>query len=254
MKPAARFIVTLAILSSTCFGQVQQVSSKPQAAQLLSFLNDSPWGKTQTETDTSEMFFSPTRPGSGMPGGAQADPRAVREQQARNNERTGRGALNQAISVNYRVRFFSARPIREAFAKLFVLNNPNASAELVDDWKGFIERDFGPFIVITVNYDSEDGRLLGPAIQAFASSTKDTLKNNTYLERNDGKRVFLIDYRPPSSDGVGAKFVFPRLVESGPFLSTTNTFVRFVSDLPGNIKLNVKYDLRNMIFNDRLMY
>lgn len=211
-------LFTILFLALYAHGQLYPASVKATINDLNKTLNNSAWGKTQTETDTSEMFFSPTRPGSSLPAGAQANPGSVREQQSRNNERTGRGAYNQAVSVNYRIRFFSARPIREALAKLFVINNPTASAELLNDWKGFVDRDFGPFIVLTVSYDAEDGRMLGPAIQAFASSTADTLRTTTYLERNDGKRVFLSGYRPPSEDGIGAKFVFPRQVDGKPFL------------------------------------
>src|SRR5256885_9410045 len=40
-----------------------------------------------------------------------------------------------------------------------------------------------------------------------------SLKNVTYLERKDGKRLFLTDYRPPGSDGLGAKFFFTRIDE-----------------------------------------
>lgn len=235
-------------------GQAIPGSAKAQTDELLRILNDSPWGKTQTETNTSEMFFSPTRPGSAVPTGPQANPNAIRDQQARNNERSERGALNQALSVNYRIRFFSARPVREALAKLFILQNPNANAQILADWEGFVTRDFGPYIVITVDFDAADGRMLGPAIQSFGSSTKDSLKNKTYLERNDGKRIFLTDYRPPSNDGIGAKYVFPRMVDGKPFLSMTNGFVRFVSEMPGDIKLNMKFDVSRMIYNDRISY
>ncbi len=41
--------------------------SKKDAEKML---NDSPWGQTQTETDTSEMFFTPTNAGAGQIGPA----------------------------------------------------------------------------------------------------------------------------------------------------------------------------------------
>lgn len=240
------------VISATA--QPPSAAAKTQTEELLRILNDSAWGKTQTDTDTSEMFFSPTRPGAGTPAGTQPIPGAIREQQARNNERTERGAFNQAVSVNYRIRFFSAKPIREALAGLFVLQNPTAPKEIVADWQGFVNRDFGPFIVITVDFDAADGRMLGPAIQAFGSSTKDTLRNKAYLERNDGKRVFLIDYRPPSGDGIGSRFVFPRLLDGKPFLAMSSGFVRFVSEMPRDIKLNMKFDVSKMIYEDRISY
>ena len=103
----------------------------------------------------------------------------------------------------------------------------------VEDFEGlmqpFIDRDFSKYIVVIVTYDSTDGRFLGPAIQAFASATGETLKNNTYLERKDGKRLFLMDYRAPQSDGLGAKFVFQRAGEGGPFLTADSGTFRFYS-------------------------
>ena len=48
-----------------------------------------------------------------------------------------------------------------------------------------------------------------PAFQAFGSATVGTLKNQAYLERSDGQRLFVIDYKPPINDGLGTKFVCP---------------------------------------------
>src|SRR5262245_13298179 len=73
--------------------------SKKDAEKILS---DSPWSQTQVETDTSEMFYSPT-----------SDPRApgVRTTGTSGN-RQAQGATNQAVNVKYHIRFFSARPVR----------------------------------------------------------------------------------------------------------------------------------------------
>src|SRR6267154_1168044 len=67
--------------------------SKKDAEKMLA---DSPWAQTQTDTDTSEMFYSPTY----VPGSSRT-----------NNERAGSGAVNSAVDVKFHVRFFSARPI-----------------------------------------------------------------------------------------------------------------------------------------------
>lgn len=245
------------LLAAVCWlpidGQTD-AAEKRRNDSLLRILNDSPWAKTQTETDTSELFFSPTSRGSSLPLGGQTNSNNVREQQQRNNSRSERGAFNQAISVNYRIRFFSARPVREAMANLFAIQNPAANPALLREWESFVDRDFGQYIVVTVSYDAEDGRLLGPAIQGFAGATKDTLRNGTYLERNDGKRVFLLDYRPPSDEGIGARFVFPRMLDGKPFLTVNNNHVRFVSDVAPAIKLNMKFSVAEMVYQDRLSY
>jgi hypothetical protein len=81
-----------------------------------------------------------------------------------------------------------------------------------------------------------------------------TLKNVTYLERKDGKRVFPIDYYPPISDGLGAKFVFPRMVEERPFLEPGSGTLRFYCELTPQIKLNVTFKLTEMMYEGRLEY
>lgn len=43
-------------------------------------------------------------------------------------------------------------------------------------------------------------------------SARPDLKNNTYLSGKGGERVFIAQYLPPQKDNLGAKFVFPRLV------------------------------------------
>jgi hypothetical protein len=57
------------------------------------------------------------------------------------------------------------------------------------------------------------------------------LKDKVYLERKDGKRLALADYRPPGPDGMGAKFVFNRTLEGQPFLTPQSDNVRFSAQL-----------------------
>src|SRR5207253_5163626 len=78
-------------------------------------LDDSAWGQTQTDTDTSQMFFSPT-----------SDPnqRGVRGT-SNDTSRGAQGATNTEVHVSYHIRFFSAKPIRQAFARMIELKQPN---------------------------------------------------------------------------------------------------------------------------------
>lgn len=254
MKVAIAVFVSVAALVQVVSAQTNRDWVKMSSADALKILNDSPWGRTYTETDTSEMFFSPTSRGTSSLSGVQAPTVNVREQQARNNSRADRGALNQAVSVDYHVRFFSSRPIREALSRIVLLTHPEPGPQLIKQWQEFVERDFGEYVVVTVTCGSNDGRLLGPNLQAFDSATTGSIRNQTYLERTDGKRVFLIDYRPPGEDGLGAKFIFPRFLDGERFLISPKGTVRFVTDLGKETKLNVRFDLKEMVFNDRLDY
>jgi hypothetical protein len=166
--------------------------------------------------------------------------------------RADQGASNQAMSVNYHVRFLSAKPIRQAFARMIELQEKE-SKSVREQLGPFVERDFSEYIVVTVTFDASDNRFAGPVLQAFASATSGTLKTQAYLERSDGKRLFVMDYKPPINDGLGAKFVFPRMVDGQPFLTDTGD-VRFVAQLSDKITVNTKYKLHDMMYEGKLEY
>ena len=217
-------------------------------------LNHSPWGQTQTDTDLSEMMYTPTSGGTGAIGRSDASRGRTGTTQGINNNRADQGATNQAISVNYHVRLLSAKPVRQAFMRMLSLEQKNSSAELLEGLNAFVQRDFKDFIVVAVTLDSIDSRFSGPAMQTFATARIGTLKNATYLERKDGKRLFPIDYHPPTSDGLGAKFIFPRRVDEQNFLDEKSGTVRFYAEMASQLKLNVTFKVSDMIYNGKLEY
>jgi hypothetical protein len=248
-----KFIFSVLIIAIAVSAAISQ--EKPWAqwtkTEAEKVLNHSGWGQTQTETDTSEMFFSPTtQGGTSTPTGRvnQTDRQTV------NNSRVAQGANNQAIAVNYRVRLLSARPVRQAFMRVIELAQQKPDEELLSGLRAFVERDFKDFIVVAVAFDSTDGRYSGPPLQAFGSATVGTLKNKTYLERKHGKRLFLLEYQAPINDGLGAKFIFPRLVDETKFLKEDSGSVRFYSEVNNQIKLNVTFRMSEMLYNGKLEY
>ena len=245
MKRILILIVTVCALAFALAAQKKERPwtewSKKDAEKIL---NDSPWAQTQVETDTSEMFFreQPTPdPKTGGTGGGGV-------------ERDERGSLNQATEVKYRIRFFSARPVRRALARLALLNMGKPDAVAVERLRTFAEMQSNEKIIVSVSYESRDQRLGGPAMQTFASATAGTLKNSTYLERRDGKRVFLEQYVPPGKEGYGALFVFPRVVGEGPVITPDGGEVRFVSELSKKIKLDMKFKVSEMVQDGKLEY
>jgi len=226
--------------------------SKAEAEKILDY---SAWGKLQTDTDTSELFYTPTKPGTSSIGKSAASrSTATNSQQAVNNNRADQGAVNEAVSVNYHIRLFSAKPIREAIARIVVLNQDQRFEELAALMQPLVDRNFGPYVVITVAFDSNDGRALGPVLQAFSVATAETLKNKTYLERKDGRKLYLMDYRPPQADGLGAKFVFERAPAGKPFITENGGNFRFFAEVSDKIKLNVKYSIPELVYNGKLEY
>jgi hypothetical protein len=246
-----QFVLTLMLVCALSLLASAQKKYKPwnewNDKEATKLLNDSPWGQTQTETNTSEMFFSPTtRTGNSTASGSTNNTGGL----SGTNDRNTQGALNQAVNVNFRIRFLTAKPVRQAFARRLILQNPQAEAQL----KAFAEQSSSEWIVVAVDYDGSDQRFTGRVMQAFNSANLGMLANVTYLERKDGKRIFLQDYKAPQADGLDAKFVFPRTYEEKPFVTEDSGYVRFYSEIGREIKLNMRFKVAEMIYDGRLEY
>jgi len=243
MKTVACFYLLLisCLIGSTLTIHGQKTSeawtawSKKDAEKVLTA---SPWAQTQVETDVTEMFYSPTSQNRGAPNSA------ARAQQ---------GATNQEVNLSYHVRFFSARPIRQALARLYQLQRQPKEDEL-KGLQTFANAVPAKVIIVTVTYESSDGRTAGRVMQAFESAITATLKNKAYLERKDGARVFLEEYVPPGKDGFGARFIFPRMYQERPFITDNAGEVRFYAELADFMKLNRRFSVAQMKYNDQLEY
>jgi len=232
-----------------------QKAGKPwtewDAKEVKKTLDSSAWGQVQTETDTREMTYSPT------PTASSGSTRGMEE-----------GVNNQATSTSYHIRFLSARPIREATIRDIELKQKKPAN---DQMKAFIDNKlFDQYIVVSVNFEGKDGRATGRDIQAFGGANVGVLKNQTYLERKDGKRLFLTEYKAPGSDGLGAKFYFTRMDEGKPFITAETGTVRFYSEIPSAprpdtnstgssqmvnvLKLNMRFKTADMMYNGKLEY
>jgi hypothetical protein len=237
-------LVLAAIGVETVTGQKQPKSwkewSKKDAEKILS---DSPWSHLQVDTDLSEMFYQPT-----------TDARTSGGRAPNANSRLEQGATNQETKLTYGIRFFSARPVRQAFIRMIQLQKRDLEPDVVDRMNKYAELPSTDSIIIAVTIEGTDKRSLGKAMQVIESAATGTLKNTTYLERNDGKRVFLEEYLPPGKDGFGARFIFPRMVDERPFLSTDFNDVRFVSEFGTTIKLNMRFKVSDMMLDGKLEY
>jgi hypothetical protein len=134
------------------------------------------------------------------------------------------------------------------------LQRPEMSAEKVAEIRTFVDRDFGDYVVVTVNLDGTDKKRLVPAMQEINTADASVLKTTTYLERKDGKRVALMDYRAPTQDGMGAKFVFPRMLDGKPFLDVNSGEMRVYIELGKTIKLNRRFKVADMVYDGKLEF
>jgi hypothetical protein len=259
-KPQTKFVTALTVMLAL-------VSVAPVIAQkhktpwmelprkdAEKILNESPWSHTQIDTDTSEMFYSPTKQGTPSVARSSATTGKVSDQQSVNDNRADRGAVNQAVNIKYRICFLSAKPVRQAFARMVLSSQPKSDDNLLTQLQSFVDRDFSPYIVIAVSIEANDQRFSGPIMQDINSANTGSLKNTTYLEREDGKRLFLISYIAPIQDGLGAKFIFPRSENGEFFLTAKNDSVRFVAEFNDSFKLNMRFKVSDMMFDDKLEY
>ena len=210
-------------------------------------LNDSAWGQTQSEgsaaSSASQQSSAITSTGAA-------------KSESTNMAAAGRvesGQAKPSTLVKYHVSFLSAKPVRAAFARKVLLGQTQPNEELANQLQAFVDRSFADYIVVTVALEVEDQKMAGPLVRMFGSATTEALQKSVYLERKDGKKLFLMEYRAPTGDGMGAKFIFQRVVEGQPFLAE-NDNVKFVAELNEKMKLNTRYKLSDMLYDGKLEY
>ena len=240
IKHASILSVAVSLLSLP-LGAAVQWEKKPHTEwsdkEVQKVLNDSPWARTQVFTNPTPLFNQGVtgRQGAGVPPPPQ--PAA-------------------ATHVNFRIRFFSAKPIRQAIGRMMELQQKQPiSEELAAHLKSLASGEFLELIVITVSVDSKE---VGANVQQAASllRTRGTgeLKNSTFIETRGGHRVFLQEYQPPRADGLGARFIFPRLVDGEPFITPDSQEIHFVTELSSDYRLNMRYKIKEMMYEGKLEY
>ncbi|HXG91860.1 MAG TPA: hypothetical protein VNN73_05750 [Blastocatellia bacterium] len=184
--------------------------------ETMKLLNNSPWCQTQSFTDTTRTA-STTRSGAGQT-----------------------TAIAETITVNFRVRFLSAKTVRQAISRYMELQQKEKlSEQMAVRLKAFASADFPDFVVVTVTVDSDRAsNMLQEANSLLTRLTTAQLKNNTYLQASGGERVFLQEYQPPRNDGLGARFVFPRTVDGKPIIASDAGEIVFHAELSGGSALN----------------
>lgn len=204
-------------------------------------LNDSAWGQTQLETKEAESASAAiTNTGSS------------RTMVPRDASKDSPGAITSYLK--YYVRLLSAKPVRQAIVRKLILDSPDMDAARKEQLKTFAEATTSDFIVVAVVAEAKDGSIARDASQAFETATFTSLKDSTYLERRDGQRVLLADFKAPVADGLGAKFVFPRTLNNQPFLSAESGQLKFFSQLSKKIKIEARYRVADMLYEGRLEY
>jgi len=243
MNHSKRFLVVsipllLLLFSLSASGQWDK---KPQAEwtekDALKVLNDSPWGRTQTFTSPMEQYRGPT---------------------------TGRQGVSQstsnlppnALHLNFRVRFLSAKPIRQALSRMMELKvKGGVKDDVAEQLKQFASGEFLEIIVVSVSVDAEDtGANVQQALGLLSQGSTAKFKNNSFLEVKGGKRMFIQEYQPPRPDGFGARFIFQRIVDDKPFITPESEEIHFVAPLSDVYRLDRRFKTKDMMYEGKLEY
>ncbi|HEY8204074.1 MAG TPA: hypothetical protein VIF81_05045 [Pyrinomonadaceae bacterium] len=228
------FLLALSLsLSVVTSGQWQKKPYKDWSEkEALAVLNSSPWGQTQIYTDTSHMFD---------------EGRRVLSNEKREIE---------VPEIRFRIRFFSSKPIRQATSRLVeLMQKGQLSKQLAAQLDGLANADFPDYIIVTVTTETgQAGSLMGIAASLLDRQSTANLQNNTYLSVKGGKRVYLSEYQAPRKDGLGARFIFPRIVDGKPFITSASDEVLFFSDLNDGPELSMRFKIKDMMFNGSLEY
>lgn len=246
MRRISPACLLLLLFLTAVVAQKQKPWTEWSEKEVARILNDSPWGQTQTEMKEEAPSASSAITSVMAPGAAN-----------RNLSNAGRDESGQPkadTSVRFRGRLLSAKPVRAAFARMLLLMKQQPDEQLTAQLDGFVNRDFADYVVVALNVEAADQRIASRAMQLLTEATAEALKEKVYLERKDGKRLTLADYRPPGPDGMGAKFVFKRKPEGQPFLTAESDSVRFVALLNEKVKLNFRYKVSDMMYEGNLEY
>ncbi len=164
------------------------------------------------------------------------------------------------IYSTFFVRFLSASPIRQALVRLQQIQrgydrmDTSARSDFDSVTARLLDPDLARWIVLTVNFRSNDPDTERSVKQFFQSQSFETIKNRVHLSTTRFPQLEISAYYPPQGDAIGAKFVFPREVDSVQVLSDQDKTVTFQLDPVGiDSDLIVDFSLELMKVNGELV-
>jgi hypothetical protein len=226
------FGVLLALMAGSAASWItQEPFSKWSMNKAVQVLNVSPWAKQETFTRVISGV------GSGISG-------------------------EKEIFNTFYVRFLSARPIREAYARVQQIQHgydkmsPEEKAQFETAQTPNLDLDVSRWIVLSISFRSNDPNEESMVRRFFQSETVKTLKTKVYLSTPSCPQVELSAYFPQREESVGAKFVFPRDVNGVPVLTKESSDITLeLIDVPGtNARLRSTFAVKPMIVGDQLIF
>lgn len=199
-------------------------------------LNDSPWARTQS-------FDSPL----------EGYKQGISGRQGTSTSTTARPP--EASHVFFRVRLFSAKPVRQALSRSIELKQKGGvKGEMAEQLKQFATGEFLEYIVVAVTSDASDAGSNAQQAAALLRRNNAELKNTTFLEIKGGKRIFLQEFQPSGPDGFGARFIFQRLIDGKPFITPESEEIHFVAPLSDTYRLDRRFKVKDLMYEGKLEY
>jgi hypothetical protein len=200
-------------------------------AKAVEVLNSSPWARHETFTRVVGGV------GSGVAG-------------------------EKEIYNRFYVRFLSARPIREAYARIQQIQNgydrmsPEEQGRFDRMLTPSLDMDAGDWIVVSVTFRSNDPNEESTVRRFFQSETAPTLKNKAFLSTPAFSQVEVAAYFPPREESVGAKFVFPRVINGAPVVAADTDRIAFeLLEVPGaHPRLRAIFSVRPMVLDGKVVF
>jgi hypothetical protein len=164
------------------------------------------------------------------------------------------------IYSTFFVRLLSAEPVRKAYARIKLINLgydrlPDDKKEKVEqEVEQAIELDVSQWVVVALSFRSNNPNQEASFNRFLERQTLETMKTRAYLSTERIPRIQLNAYYPPKEASVGAKFVFPRIIDGSPVASTEDSEVIFEFDPPGNEPvLRAIFPVKDMIKSGKLI-
>lgn len=163
------------------------------------------------------------------------------------------------IYISYTIRYFSALPIRQAYVRMMQIINKydemdsGQRLQFDQQFSRALNMDTSGQIIVAMEFAS-NLRELNMQVDRFLKTTRgEFLKQRVYLISDRLGRVPMQEYYPPSPDGTGAKFIFPRQVKGKPVVSAEDKEIKFEVTVPDlGDKILFRKKVEKMIYGGNL--
>ena len=237
MKKVILILVAAGLLASLISGG-NEWAKKPflewSEKEAKSVLRLSPWSKTQT------IASMPT---------PQARPRETEPSEGSGTTEVTMPRFEGTVDlqgVTFSIGFLSALPVRQAVARLAMLQGNIDKEQAV----AFAHQDqFDEHIVVSVSAASA-----GIDLRAFLQTSSAELQDSSYLLLQRSKeKIYLQEYISPAESANGQPlFVFPRRRAGQDLIQLEQKEVRFFAPISGDLKLERSFRLKDMVYQGKL--